>query len=173
MIYRRPPFQRWPLAYHALVAGLVAASLVSVGWWYLQSQTTTLAALQSQRETLQNQVDIQRRAVPSTVQVDFARALPSVLRADEVQRDISRFAQTLGVQISSLSVQTRPPSTTEIGKVNFNLVAQADYTACKTWLAELLGRYPSLGVQNLSMHAQANEGIRQDIRLSLVLFVKD
>lgn len=79
----------------------------------------------------------------------------------------------MNIQISSLSVVASEPSVNEIRKIQFNLAASAEYRSLKDWLAEMLGRYPSLGVQTLSMRGLPNTPLRQEAQLVLVLFVKD
>jgi hypothetical protein len=64
-------------------------------------------------------------------------------------------------------------SDSELGRVQINVTGQAQYKDTKDWLAELMDRYPSLALQSLSLRAQANDPVRQDIRLTLVLVVKD
>lgn len=49
----------------------------------------------------------------------------------------------------------------------------ADYRAMRAWLAELLGRYPTLGIQNMTVRAQPNDQVRQETRVTLVFFVKN
>jgi hypothetical protein len=155
------------------MACLIVGSAAAGEWWWLQKLKRTLTSRQDDHRTAQIELKAAQRSVPEVVKKSFVDALPSVQQTDEVARDIGRFAQTLGVQIASLFVQVRAPSAREVGKVQFNLAAQADYSSAKAWLAELLARYPSLSVQSLSIRAQPNNAARQDIQLTLVLFVKD
>lgn len=173
MFFWRLPFHRWPLYQHALVAAMVAGFVAWVGWWYVQGAAVRFATVQQEGLLAQGQLASALGARPLAVQPDLIQALPSISRADEVARDIGRFAQPLGVQIASLAVSTQASTTTELAKVQFNLAAQADYKAGKAWLAELLARYPTLAVQSLSIRAPANEAPSQELRVSLVLWVKD
>lgn len=173
MLSWRLPFYRWPLGLHALLACLVVTGSAAGGWWYLRECQASQDSLQREYQSAQAQLDAAQLAGPAAPLTNFVQSLPSVTRTDDVARDISRFAQTLEVQITSLSVESRPSTASELGKVQFNLAAQAEYKGAKAWLTELLERYPALGVQSLSLRSQANESTRQDIRLTLVLFVKD
>lgn len=172
MYFWRLPFQRWRIHHHGLVAVLTLVLLATVGGWYLQRSQSSLTALQAETESVQSQLNKTKAAQPP-LQTNFSQTLPSVTASDEVARDISRFAQTLGVQMMSLSVERRLASGTELGKVQFNVVAQAEYRAGKAWLSELLSRYPSLSIQSLSLRVQANDALRQDVRATFVMFVKD
>lgn len=173
MLSWRLPFYRWPLGLHALLACLVVIGSATGGWWYLRKCQASQDSLQREYQGVQAQLDAAQLAGPVAPQANFVQRLPSVTRTDDVARDISRFAQTLDVQITSISMESRPSTANELGKVQFNLAAQSEYKAVKTWLAELLERYPALGVQSLSLRSQPNESTRQDIRVTLVMFVKD
>jgi hypothetical protein len=173
MFLLRLPLNRWLIRQHALaVAGVIGVAAL-VCWWYLHVAAENLSALKQERAAVQRQLLAAQAASPLAVQPSLLQALPNIARADEVARDIGRFAQPVGVQISSLAVETHAGTATELAKVHFNLSAQANYMASKAWLAELLGRYPTLAVQSLSIRASANEAPTQELRLGLVLWVKD
>jgi hypothetical protein len=104
---------------------------------------------------------------------NFLKTLPLASSADEVVRDMGRQAQALKIQMASLSIAVADPAPGLIRKVQFNLTASGDYAAMKNWLAEMLGRYPSLAVQTLSLRGLPNDTLRQEIQLALVLFVRD
>ncbi|TXT40778.1 MAG: Uncharacterized protein FD135_906 [Comamonadaceae bacterium] len=172
MFFWRLPFKRWSLLQHVLTGSLCVTLISAIGYEYLQRQEALLTGLQQQHQTLQSQIDHEKVNLPDKPQANFTEHLPENSRADDVARDISRFAQTLGVQIVSMSIENRPASNSTLGAVHFSLSLQAEYTACKAWLAELLGRYPTLAIQSLSFRGQPNDALRQEAQLVLVLFVK-
>lgn len=158
---------RWPLQWHVFTAILVIAAVVVLAWLQVRhssnrlvGQKVQVSALMTQLQTLSST----QKANPT----DFMSTLPPVTRADDVARDINRFAQDLGVQISAITIDTKATTSTELGRIQFNIVSQAPYKASKDWLAELLDRYPSLGVASLSLQAQSNDPSRQDMRVVLV-----
>lgn len=104
---------------------------------------------------------------------NFLQTLPLASSADEIVRDMGRHAQELKIQVASLSITVADPAPGLIRRVQFNLTASGDYAAMKNWLAEMLGRYPSLAVQTLSLRGLPNDTLRQEIQLALVLFVRD
>lgn len=109
----------------------------------------------------------------SQADADFSKQLPSSAAADEVSRDIARFAESNRVQIQSLALQAHAPTTRELGRIQYTVSAVADYPALKAWLAELLSRYPSLGLSALTLRAAPNEPTRLGSSVSLLLYVKD
>lgn len=169
----RIPLRRWPWHYHLVPAAVLLLGCALAGGWALQRASLRLADLQSAHAAVQQQLHALQNRPPDTAPADFTQSLPSAAHADEVARDIGRFAQSAGVQISSLTVEARPAGATELGRVHFNVAAQAPYRASKDWLAELLARYASLGVQSLSLQALPNDAARQDIRVTLVWFVRE
>ena len=173
MLFARTPFSRWPLHHHVWVAVLVLGVLGTAVAVYLHSAAVAYVQQQTEGQAVQAQLRAAQAAGVRVEPPSFTQSLPRVTLADDVARDISRFAQPLGVQIASMGVDTRAPTATELGRVQFNLTAQADYKAGKAWLAELLARYPTLGVQTLAVRTQANDVARQDLRVALVLWVKD
>jgi hypothetical protein len=167
------PFQRWPLRHHLLLAILAVAAVgLGLQWWLAKTQSS-LDKHRLDLLALQGQMGGQQAGTQPTARVDFTHHLPSLSRSHEVVNDISRFAQSEGVLITSMAVSPQAASVVDLGKVNFDLSATAEYKAAKAWLAELLGRYPSLGIQSMSMRAQASDPAKLEVRLSLVLFVKD
>ncbi len=128
---------------------------------------------QAELQNLQQRVQTAVSPGHQKANTDFTHALPSPARSHDVVHDISRFAQARGVQIESLVVNARAASASELGKIHFNLLAQSDYRSAKAWLAELLGRFPALGVQSLSMRMLPDAPTRVHMQMELVLFVKD
>lgn len=173
MLDWRLPFRRWRLTHHALLAALALLCVAALGGWLLQRATRTLATLQVQQQTLNQALQSGANLAQNGPGGDFVGQLPSRLRTDELSRDIGAFAQVAGVDISALVLDTRDASSHELGRVQFNVTAQAEYKATKAWLAELLARYPALGVQSLALNAPPNESTRQEVRLVLVWYVKD
>lgn len=173
MFLPRIPFQRWPFRYHLLTASLTVASMAIGGWW-LTRHTSSLANERStELQSLQVKLEAAGHRGLQKTPGNFTESLPLVSRSDEVVNELSRQAQLLGVQISSLSVIASDPSASELRRVQFNLNASAEYKAAKTWLTEILSRYPSLGVQSLSIRGLPNDSVRQETQVSFVLYVKD
>lgn len=167
------PFPRWPLWQHLAAAALVLAAVGGAAGWAAQRAQVgyfgQAAELGSAQRLLQG-LQARHAALPRG---DFSQHLPPAATADEVARDIARFAESGRVQIQSLALQGQAPTPRELGKVQFNVSATAEYAALKGWLADLLGRYPSLAVVTLSMRSTPSDGARLSSKLSLVLLVKD
>jgi Tfp pilus assembly protein PilO len=167
------PFQRWPLRLHAVMAGLVLALLGCGAAWFVKSTLTASKARNEELQALQMQVQQLQRAELQRASGNFTQKLPSAATSDEVVRDMTRHAQSLNLQISSLSITATEASPREIRKVQFNLALSGEYRSVKSWLSEMLGRYSSLGVQTLSLRGLPNDALRQEAQLVLVLFVRD
>jgi hypothetical protein len=128
---------------------------------------------QAELRALETRLQILLQDEKKRASSNFIQNLPLASSADEVVRDMGRHAQAMKIQMASLSIAVSDPSPALIRKVQFNLSASGDYTSMKNWLAEMLGRYPSLGVQTLSLRGLPNDALRQEIQLALVLFVRD
>jgi hypothetical protein len=167
------PFPRWPLWQHLTVAALVLAAVAGAAWWGAQHAQAAYFSQLTQLDTAQRLLHDLRARHATLPKGDFSHHLPRASTADDVARDLARFAESGRVQIQSLTLQPQAATPREWGKVQFNISASADYVALKAWLAELLGRYPALAVLTLSMRSAANDGARLTSNVSLVLWVKD
>lgn len=153
------------------MAGALLVAVALTGRWYLQAEEKTLFDLQGQRANLQAQLS----GLPgiAVAPANFVSLLAASTKVDAVSRDVGQFAQNLGVRVISMAIDSQASTSSELGRVQFNVSAQADYKNTKAWLAELLGRYPALGIQSLTVRAHPTDPMRQEIRVVLVLYVKD
>ncbi len=176
MLNLATPWRRWPWGQHAVAATLALLALAAACFWLTHYLAASEQAQQAQQvqlvsaQRLLNDLQGRRAALPKG---DFSQHLPQASTADDVARDIARFAESGRVQIQSLSVQPQAATPREWGKVQFNVSATADYSTIKAWLADLLGRYPSLAVATLSIRSAPNDGARLTSSVALVLWVKD
>lgn len=167
------PFKRWPLFAHAITAGIVVITAALGAWWIRHIAAVTLQARGEELRLLQKELQKPKRPEVEIRLETFTSALPNLAKSDEVVRDMSRYAQAMNVQITSLTLTPSESSPTTLKKIQFNLAVNADYRSIKRWLSELLDRYPSLGVQTLSMRALPTDARRQESQIVLVMFVKD
>lgn len=167
------PLNRWPLATHVLLAVLIVGVVAAAARFSVHRADAVLATRDTEVRGLQSQLDGLRRTPTSAPAPDFSQTLPASSRADDVVRDIGRFAQANAVVVTSIGVEPRAASSTELGKVTFSIAATADYRTTKAMMAELLARYPTLGMQSLSMRPLPNDPTRLDVRLVLVLVTRD
>jgi hypothetical protein len=168
------PFSRWPVALHA---GL-ACALVLLVWGathaWVSKDRRGLADSQKHIQVLTEQARSNALAQSSSTtqaEPDFTNSLPLRALTDAVVRDIGRHAQTLGINVSSITVVHSAASPRELGKVQLSITAVGDYGKAKTWLAELLARYTTLAVQSLNVRAGTSAAL--EWQLVLTLYVKD
>jgi hypothetical protein len=167
------PLRRWPLRFHVAAACLAVMAMAGVAAVVVYASAESSKRQRAELRALETRLQILVQDEKKRSAGNFLQTLPLASSADEVVRDMGRHAQTLKIQVASLSITATEPSPGLIRKVQFNLTASGDYTSMKNWLAEMLGRYPSLGVQTLSLRGLPNDALRQEIQLSMVLFVRD
>lgn len=173
-MFRLPlPFHRWPLWQHGVVTSLILAVLGVASWSALRGLQLSHKAVAADLAGEQRLFQAMRDRQTTQAGGDFSKQLPPAAAADEVSRDIARFAESNRVQIQSLALQAHAPTTRELGRIQYTVSAVADYPALKAWLAELLSRYPSLGLSALTLRAAPNEPTRLGSSVSLLLYVKD
>ena len=107
------------------------------------------------------------------IQANFTTSLPSIAKSDDVLKEISRLAQGRTLVLDSIKVLPQAATTSELAKVQYSIAMRADYGSFKSWLGELMDRYSTLGVQNLSIRGLSNNANMQDINLTLQFFVKN
>ena len=167
------PLSRWPLRVHALAACLAVAVMTALAGLLVYVAAGKAAQQRGELQALETRLQILQQDEKKRSAGNFTQTLPVASSADEVVRDMGRHAQTLKIQMASLSIVATEPSPSLIRKVQFNVTASGDYASLKNWLAEMLGRYPSMGIQTLSLRGLPNDTLRQEMQLALVLFVKD
>lgn len=156
-----------------MAAGLLVVGVAATVWWGIQQEQAALGSRNREFQTLKSQLETSRTIAQQSASGNFTLALPLTAQSDDIVRDMSRLAGSLGVQIASLTVQMQQASTRELGQIQYHLAMNADYRATKSWLAHLLGRYAALSIQTLTVRAIPNDPARQEVRVTLVLFVKD
>lgn len=167
------PVGLWPVRYHVLLALLAVVLTFGAFALVIRQAQVQLQVLSAQNVQAQQSLADAKRAVPAVAAPDYVQSLPSANRTDDVVRDIGRFAQSAGVQVNTLVIDATAATETQLGQVRFAVSANSPYKATKTWLSELLGRYSSLGVSALSLQAPSSDPSRQEVRVNLVLYVKD
>jgi hypothetical protein len=103
----------------------------------------------------------------------FTELLSSNTKSDEVVREMSRLAAGKVIWLESLKITSNAATSSELGKVQYNVAMKTDYFLFKGWLSGLLSRYPALGVNTLSIRGSATDTTKQEINLSLLLYIKD
>lgn len=168
----RIPLSLWPLRRHFIVASalvvVLTLAVLALGRWQASQQQ----ALQSQTAALQQELQQLQQQRSASTSPDLFSTLPAASRSDDITRDIARFAQTHGVQISTVGIEARKASEAQWPQHLFQVAAQCAYPACKSWLGELLDRYPSLTVQSLSMQSNPQSPGSLELRASLAWFVR-
>jgi hypothetical protein len=171
---RLRPFSRWPIALHAGLACALVLLVWAVTHAWVLKERRWLAESKKQVQALTEQVHSNALAQSRTTTLaepDFTDSLPPRGLTDDVVRDIGRYAQTLGINVSNITVVHSAASARELGKVQLSITAVGDYGKAKTWLAELLARYASLAVQSLNVRAGTTAAL--EWQLVLTLYVKD
>lgn len=168
-----PPPSRWPWYFHAVAACLVMAAMIAVTGLLMYTIANGADKQRQDLRALETRLQILLQDERKQPSGNFIKKLPIASSADEVVHDMGRHAQAMKIQVASLSIAVADPSPSLIRKIQFNLTASGEYASIKSWLSEMIGRYPSLGVQTLSLRGLPNDALRQEIQLALVLFVRD
>ncbi|MBN9409212.1 MAG: hypothetical protein J0H69_08690 [Burkholderiales bacterium] len=166
------PWTQRSLAWHlrAAVVALGLVGIVAATLWLQQSRAQDAG----ERAVQSAQAEFQAlRDAPLPEASRFGDRLTEKAVVDDVVRDVGRHAQALNLQVKSLAVQAVPATPAEYARIQLALSASGDYPALKTLLADLLGRFPALGVQSLSLRRESATGPRVEMQATLALWVKD
>ena len=104
---------------------------------------------------------------------DFTQLLGRPSDRGVILRDISRFAQTTSLQLSSLSVQSQTGSEREFGSIQLAVATSGSYSPTKAWLTELLKRYPFMSIQAMAFRAQPSDSSHIEATFSLTVFIEN
>jgi hypothetical protein len=175
-------FQKLEFKRHiALLLGALMC-VAFVGYWLHAKQRTGLTNAKAELQAVQNEVKNKNSPVTSSglnkiddlnLKKNFKELLSSNSKSDEVVREMSRLAAAKGIGLTSLKIAPTAATVSELGKVQYNVTMKTDYYLFKGWLSGLLGRYPALGVNTMSIRGVPTDNTKQDINLSLLLYVKD
>lgn len=175
-------FQRLEFKRHIGLSLLALLCLSALGYWVNIKQQAGLANVMAELQGAQNELKIRNAAAKlnglnniqnTSSKKSFTELLSSSSKSDEVVREMSRLAAGRGIGLDSLKIAPTAATASELGRVQYNLTMKTDYYLFKSWLGGLLSRYPALGVNTLSIRGNTTDNTKQDINLSLLLYVKD
>lgn len=175
-------FQKLEFKWHIAFSVLALACVAVVSYWIHAKQQTGLINAKAELQAVQNEVKNKKNLVASSglnktddlySKKNFKELLSNNSKSDEVVREMSRLAAAIGIGLASLKIAPSAATAGELGKVQYNVTMKTDYYLFKGWLSGLLGRYPALGVNTMSIRGVSTDNTKQDINLSLFLYVKD
>ena len=173
MILTGVPFVLMPVQQHlAAAAALVVLSMVPAALILKEQRHSTAQVKLELGRTLLEASNAQGARADSPSYTTYMKQFPTMSLTDQVTRDVLGFAQSNSVQVRSLTPSLTSPTAKTLGSLQLNLSATAEYGATKSWLAQLMDRYPALAVQSFTLLANSGESVRQEVALSLVLFLK-
>lgn len=169
----RIPFQYRPIALHWILAsilatGLLIAGVLGIGWLETYRDQKSEELTQQFR---QRQSTVQRGAVKNP-DLLYER-LPAIQIAEQLNRDITGLAAAKNIRLNSLQIEKAPGTTSTHSSVIYRLAAEATYIDTKKWLGELLTKYDTLGVRELSIAEETNEASVRSVDITLVLYVQN
>jgi Tfp pilus assembly protein PilO len=179
MHFWRIPFVHWSRTRHIACACLAAATAAALctAWGIREDRLLDSAQTQlddAKRESLQNLSDGEKRSIKDSLQ-RLLSALPYPSIVDALQADISRFAEGNRVQLVSLTTEHASVAAPDTPRIVLQVSVRGDYAGIKSWLSELLARYPTLSLQLLQIQNASQEsasGQHQEARVTLVLYVR-
>ncbi|MDT7517131.1 type 4a pilus biogenesis protein PilO [Rhodoferax mekongensis] len=128
----------------------------------------------AKRASLQNLADRNRKNTTEAVQ-RLLNSLPTPSIMDALQTDVSRFADSNRLQLVSLTTEHASVADPDTPRIVLQVSVRGDYAGIKSWLSELLARYPTLSLQQLQLQNASQDpapGQRQEARMTLVLYVR-
>lgn len=179
MVFWRIPFAHWSRTRHVACACLAAATVVALCTAWNNREDLLLANAQAQlddakRASLPNLSDGDKRSSKDSLQ-RLVNALPSSSIVESLQTDISRFAVSNRVHLKSLSTEHASVADQDTPRIVLQVSLRGDYAGIKSWLSELLARYPTLSLQQMQIQNAAQDpalGVDQEARMTLVLYVR-
>lgn len=173
------PFYFWSRRIHIVfsLVLLMTVLTICIGWSHREDQLLEdvldqLAGIH--RATMRNQAVSEKTNSAGALQRIF-NTLPSPSIVDALQTDVSRFADSNRLQLVSLTTEHASVADPDTPRIVLQVSVRGDYPGIKSWLSDLLARYPTLSLQQLQLqNASQNpaSGQRQETRMTLVLFVR-
>lgn len=179
MHFWRIPFAHWSRTRHVACACLAGAAVAALYTAWSIREDRLLVSAQAQlddakRASLQNLADGNRKNTTEAVQ-RLLNSLPTPSIMDALQTDVSRFADSNRLQLVSLTTEHASVADPDTPRIVFQVSVRGDYAGIKSWLSELLARYPTLSLQQLQVQNASQDPTssqRQETRVTLVLYVR-
>lgn len=164
------PPSRWPLPWHITAAVALALLVAFAGYQWRALQLRTLR----HAETALQQAELEFARLRKQPRVDQSDSQPLLARSqsvDQVIRDLSQFAESSKVRLASVRIEHGEEGAAAARPIRFNTKAYGDYPNLKTWLAELLARYPALVISSANMRSVGPDNRQLDASVAFVLYV--
>lgn len=167
---RAVPLARAPVRWHVMAAcGLV---LVVAGACLVLAAQMRMALDRALTHQLDAQAQLRSSSSPDArKQLMPELALLEAKRLDDVVRDISRFAAQRNLRVGSLRIEHAAPGG-RLAQVQLTIATKGAYGDLKSWLSELLARYPSVALKSLALQAPPPGSAMVSANLTLTLFMK-
>jgi hypothetical protein len=163
------PPARWPLRWHAAVAvAVILAMALGAFLWRRELVRDYREAARALRKAEAELSQIRREPQPAPAPMP---ALADASSVENVVRDVGQFALPRSVKIASVQIEyelERGPAGTQVRVL---ARAHGEYSALKSWLGELLARYPALAVSSLTLRPAADQK-QLDATVAFALFLK-
>ena len=164
------PPARWPLAWHAAVALCAVAALAAAGYFWRNARlhgneraVVELQQLNAQFATLKQQRPASDTPSPPLADARFI---------DDVVRDMGQFAATRSMRVASVRIEHDSAQTAAALQVRLVTQVFGDYAAIKSWLSEMLARYPSLAISTLDIRRTAPDQPQLEASITYTLFTR-
>jgi len=164
------PPSLWPMAWHAtaVVALLIALSIAG----YLVHRSHRMQYLQAMDTLKSAQQDLERlRQSPPADPISSIR-LAEASTVDDILRDFGEFGKANAVTMGAVTIERDVEAAPEFNQIRITAKASGEYIRLKSWLTELLARYPSLVLSTLSLRRTAPDSSQVEATLSLSLYLK-
>jgi Tfp pilus assembly protein PilO len=174
-------YRQFEFKQHLALSLGVTICVVFISLWLNYSQKVELTKEKTKFQNIENEFQNRSITVKSSLNLlensgankNFYDQLISNNKSDEIVRQMSRLAAEKGIHLDSLKIVPTAATVNELGKVQYTVTLKTDYYLFKGWLSGMLSRYPALGVNTLSIRGLPNDNTKQDINLSMLLYLKD
>lgn len=161
------------MRWHAYACTGAAVAFIAAGLLLLSMQRNRLSQIDSDLKSAKSALQALRTTSAGAPTRSLFHAPSSAKAAQDLVADIGYWAKTLDWRLVSISVRKQEASAHELGRVQLEVTTSAGYDEVKLGLSGLLARYPSLALQSLSIQAATDGGRQHQVRMALILFLKD
>lgn len=144
----------------------MAAAIAALAW----DRTLSREAASARAELSRAEAELRELATRPR-ESGPTQALPPLLpasRLDEVLKECTAFAGARNVRLQAVRVE-HAAIAADVARAALAVQLSGDYAGVKSWLSDVLARFPSLAVQSLAMRAADNRQL--DVSVSLAIYV--
>jgi hypothetical protein len=163
----------WPGALGLLALLAALATWFGAGQWLERDARERAARMATAQERLVLQSDPKAALRARDPLAAFVASLPPGAQVPDLATELQRRAERDAVEIERTEYRVQPVLGRNAQRIRLHFPAHADYPHLRVWLEGLLHDYPSLSLDEISLHRAVEGGEELDASIGLSFLARE